>query len=73
MFRNYGSIYGEELLVFRPNSKLKDRPLSGVRGCLFNVFGTTLHIEGRSSLRNLRTRNAVVTGTHLSWTDCSYC
>jgi hypothetical protein len=26
----------------------------------------TLHIGGRSSIRNLRTRHAVVTGTHLS-------
>jgi hypothetical protein len=25
-----------------------------------------LHTEGRSSIRNLRTRHAVVTGTHLS-------
>ena len=30
------------------------------------VPATTLHIGGRSSIRNLRTRHAVVTGTHLS-------
>jgi hypothetical protein len=33
---------------------------------LLNIFTTTLHIGGRSSIRNLRTRHAVVTGTHLS-------
>ena len=57
--------YGEELLVPRPNLKLEDHPLLGVRDCLFNVFAATFHIGGRSSIRNLRTRNAVVTGTHL--------
>ena len=30
------------------------------------IFVATHHIEGRSSIRNLRTRHAVVTGTHLS-------
>jgi len=72
MFRNYASIYGEKLLARRPNSKLKDRPLPSVRGCLFNIFAATLHIGGRSYIRNLRTRDAVLTGTHLSWIYCSY-
>jgi hypothetical protein len=40
-------------------------PLSAVRDLLFNIFAATLHIGGRSSIRNLRTRHAVVTGTHL--------
>ena len=31
----------------------------------FNIFTAPVHIEGRSSNRNLRTRQAVVTGTHL--------
>jgi hypothetical protein len=31
------------------------------------MFAATFHIADRSSIRNLRTRNAVVTGTHLSW------
>jgi len=31
------------------------------------AFAPTLHIGDRSSIRNLRTRHAVVTGTHLSW------
>ena len=32
--------------------------------CLFNSFAATLHIGGCSSIRKLRTRLAVVTGTH---------
>ena len=57
--------YGEELLAPRPSPKLEDYPLSAVRDCLFNIFAATLHIEGHSSIRNLRTHRAVVTGTHL--------
>jgi len=38
--------------------------LSAVHDCLFNLFAATLHKGGRSSIRNLRTRHAVVTGTH---------
>jgi len=53
---------GEELLAPRPTPILKYHPLSAVRGCLFNTFAATL----RSSIRNLRTRHAVVAGTHLS-------
>ena len=56
--------YGEELLASRPNTKLEDHPFSAVRDCLFNLFAATLHIGGRSSIPNLRTRHAVVTGTH---------
>ena len=55
--------HGEELLAPRPTPKLEDHPLSAVRNCLFNLFAATLHIGGRSSIRNLRTRHAVVTGT----------
>ena len=47
-----------------PNPKLEDHPLSAVRNCVFNLFAATLHIGSRSSIRNLRTRHAVVTGTH---------
>jgi hypothetical protein len=36
-----------------------------------NISAATLHTAGRSSIRNLRTRHAVVTGTHLSWTVSS--
>jgi len=59
--------YGEELLVHRQTPKLEDHPLSAVCDCLFNVFPATLHIGGHSSIRNLRTRHAVLTGTHFSW------
>jgi hypothetical protein len=52
---------GEELLAPRPTPKQEDQPLSAVRDCLFNIFAATLHTGGRSSIRNLRTRNAVVT------------
>jgi hypothetical protein len=45
--------------------KPDDHPSSAVRDCLFNLFAATLHIGGRSSMRNLTTRHAVVTGTHL--------
>jgi len=58
--------YDEDMLEPRPTPKLEDQPLSAVRDCLFNIFAATLHIGGRSSIRNLRTRHAVVTGNHLS-------
>jgi hypothetical protein len=55
--------YGEELSTPRPNPKLEDHPLSAVRDCLFNIFAATLHIGGRSSIRNPWTRPAMVTAT----------
>jgi hypothetical protein len=39
---------------------------TAVRDCLFNIFAVTLHIEARSTIRNLRTRHAVVKETHIS-------
>jgi hypothetical protein len=64
---NMMRFYGEELLAPRPNPKLEDHPLSASRDCIFNIFAAALDIGGRSSIPNLRTRHAVVTGTHLSW------
>jgi len=58
--------YCEELLAPRPTPKLEEHPLSAVRDYLFNILAATLHIGGRSSFRILRTRHAVVKGTHLS-------
>ena len=55
--------YREELLALRPTPKPEHHPLSAVRDCLFNIFAATLHTGGGSSIRNLRTRQAVVTGT----------
>ena len=66
MFRNTVLFYGEELWATCPTPKLEDHPLSAVRDCLFYIFAATLHIGGRSSIRNLRTRHDVVTGTHIS-------
>ena len=60
--------YRKGLLTPRPTRKLEDRPLSAVRDCLFNLFAATLLIGSRSSIRNMRTRHAVVTGTHyIAW------
>jgi hypothetical protein len=64
MFRNKDLFYGDDLSTPRPTPTLKDHPLSAVRYCLFNIFAATLHIGGRPSILNLRTRHAVVTGTH---------
>jgi len=63
LFRNMIRFNGEELLAPRPSPKLEDYTLSAVRDCLFNIFLFTLHIEGRFSIRNLRTRHDVVTDT----------
>jgi hypothetical protein len=65
-------VHGEELLAPRPAPKLEDRPLSAGRDCLFNIFAATLRIGGRSSVRNLRTRHVVVTGTHISHAETAY-
>jgi len=46
-------LYGEELLAPHPIPKLEDHALSAVRDCLFNIFAATLHIGGRSSIRNI--------------------
>jgi hypothetical protein len=66
MFRNKASFYGQELSTPHTTPKPEDHPLSAVHDCLFNIFAATLHTGGRSSIRNLRTSHAVVTGTHLS-------
>ena len=63
--------YREGLLAPRPTPKLEDHPLSAVHDCLFNWFAATLHIGGCSSIRNLRARHAVVTGTHYTW-ECTH-
>jgi hypothetical protein len=43
IFCNKFIFYGEGLLAPHPTSKLEDRPLSFVHGCLFNIFTATLH------------------------------
>ena len=52
------------MLAPRPTPKLEYYPLSAVHNCVFDIFAATLHIGGPSSIRNQRTRHAVVTGTH---------
>jgi len=64
--------YGEELLAHSPTPKLEDHLVSVVRDCLFNIFTATLYIGGRSSIRNLLPRPAMVTGTHLLRTEKEY-
>jgi hypothetical protein len=41
-------------------------PLSAIRKFLFKIFSAFSHIGGLPSIRNLRTRHAVMIGTHLS-------
>jgi len=54
------------LLAPRPTTKLEDHPLSAICDSLSNIFAATLNIGGRSSIRNQRTRHAVVTGSNLA-------
>ena len=63
-FRNKARFYGVELLAPRPTPELEYHPLLAVRNCSFNIYPATHHIGGRSSIRKLRKRHAVVTGTH---------
>jgi len=58
--------FNGENLTPRPTPKLEDHPLSAFRDFLFNIFAGTLHTGGRSTIRQLRARHAVVTETHLS-------
>jgi len=62
--------YGEQLLAPRPTPQLEDQLLLAVCDCLFNIV--TQHNRDCSSMRNLRTHHAVVTGTHLSWLHSVY-
>jgi hypothetical protein len=60
-FRSEFVFYGEGLLDPRPTPKLEDHPLLFVRGCLFNIFAANLQLETVPTIRNPRTRHAVVT------------
>jgi hypothetical protein len=57
----------QSCLTSHPALKLKDQPFSVVRDCLFGIFAVAIHIEGRSSTCNTRTRHALVIGTHFWW------
>ena len=65
MVRNILGFYGEELLAPHTSAKLDDHPLSALRDYFFNLFAATLYYGGRFSIRKLRTRHAVLTGTPL--------
>jgi len=73
LFYNKVNFYGEGFLAPYPTSKLDDHPLSAVRDCLFHTIAATLHIGGRSYIRNLRMCHAVVSRTLLSWTSPPIC
>jgi len=73
MIRNKENFYNEEFSTPRPNPKLEDHPLSAVHDCLYLIFADILRIGGRSSIRNPKTRHAVVTETHLPWLVHMYC
>ena len=66
-FRKMAVLYGEALLAPCLTPKLECHPLSAVHDCLFNIFIAAFHIGVHSSICNLRTRCAVVRGSHLSW------
>jgi hypothetical protein len=79
-FRNKASFYGDKLLTLHLTLDMEDHPLSAAHYCLFNISAATLHITGRFSIRNMRTRHAVVRGTHfhgyrllrIKFSDASY-
>jgi hypothetical protein len=63
-FRNKASFYGEDLSAPRPKPKAGGPPLVGCPRLLIPYIRSYLYIGGRSSIRNLGLRHAVVTGTH---------
>ena len=68
MGRNMTRFYDEELLTLRPNPQLEDT-LCRLSATAYSIYSQLSSVSGgRSSIRNLRTRHAVATGTHLSWT-----
>jgi len=52
--------------ITSPTHKLMDHTFSAVRECTFYIFAATLHTGGLYSIRNLRMRQTVATGTRLS-------
>jgi hypothetical protein len=66
MLRNMVIFYGEGLLGPGPVPKLEDDPFRP-SATAYSMYSQLPSISGgRSSIRNLRTRHAVVTGTHLT-------
>jgi len=68
---NIKSFYGEELLAPCPSWKINPCWLST---SAYSIYSELCSIYGvRLSFPSLRTRHAVVTGTHLSWTKYWAC
>jgi hypothetical protein len=64
VFRNMVIFYGEELLAPCPTPKLEDHPCR-LSTTAYSMYSQLPSISGgRSSICNLRTHHAVVTGTH---------
>ena len=59
MFLDYTTFYGNEFSAPHPTLHTGGPPLVGCQRLLFNIFAATLHIWGRSSIRNRRTRYAM--------------
>jgi len=69
MVHNMVVFEAEQLLAPRPTPKLGDHPLSAVCHCLFYILTRPFKLE---SIRNLRTRRGVVTGTDLSYLQLTH-
>jgi hypothetical protein len=66
MVRNVILFYGEEFLAPRPTPKLEDHPLSHYPQLLIQYIRSYPPYWKPFLHPQLRTRHAVVTGTHLS-------
>jgi len=64
--------FSKNINILHQTPNLEDHPLSPVRNCLFDIFAATLHIGGRSSNHNRRTRHAVVAGSQISRQSINY-
>ena len=71
LFSNILSFYGKELLAQPPSRRTTPCRLSATAYLIYSQLPSTS--AGRSYIRNLRTRHAVVTGTRLSlWQGPTY-
>jgi len=62
--------YGQELLVPRPSPKLEDHPLIGCLRLLIQyICSYPPYLKALSSILNLTTCHAVVTGAHQQGVD----
>jgi hypothetical protein len=52
------------MLAPHPTPKLEDHLLSATSDCLLNIFVATLHIEGCSSIRDLRICHSMLKGAY---------